>query len=142
MPSLIDIPRRFSTDKPEQLRMELERLAQSLDVYTRQGLEMFAPRYTAIPSVNPTALVIGSVGRINLIDGDALRVQMPPPERKHFGKRCAVLRETTTGTVTLFGGSALIAGADRYQMASDIHWVEFLLDDGDWYPSRAGGAFQ
>lgn len=142
MPSAIDIPRSFSTEKPEQLRGELERLAQSLDVYTRQGLEMFAPRYTAIPAVNPTALVIGQIARVNLIDGDLLRVQMPPPDRKHFGKKCAVLRETTTGNVLLFGGRALVGGADRYQLANDIHFVEFLLDDGDWYPSRAGGALQ
>lgn len=142
MPSVLDLPRRFSVDKPEQLRTELERLAQSLDVYTRQGLELFAPRYTALPSLNPTALVIGRVARVNLVDGDYLRVQMPPPDRENFGKRCAVLRETLAGNVLIFGGPALIAGASRYQMTNDIHYVEFLLDNGNWYPSRAGGAIE
>lgn len=142
MPSAIDIPQRFTTEDPARLKSELERMAQALDLFTRQGLELYAPRYTALPSINPTALVVGRVARVNLIDGDLLRLQMPPPDRKNFGKKCAILRETTTGNVLIFGGPALVGGADRYQLANDIHFVEFLLDDGDWYPSRAGGAFE
>lgn len=139
MPSTLDLPRRFSVDKPEQLRSELERLVQSLDVYTRQGTEMFAPRYTAIPGVNPTALSFGMVARVNLIDGDELYVRLPRPDLKNQGKRCAILRQTTAGLVRVVGGSALVGGESQYQMANDIHWVEFLLDDGAYYPSRAGG---
>lgn len=141
MPSAIDIPQRFTTDDPAQLKRELERMAQALDLFTRQGFEIYAPRYTALPTLNPTALVVGRVARVNLVDGDLLRMQMPPANRKDFGKKCAILRETTTGNCLLFGGAALVGGADRYQLANDIHFVEFLLDDGDWYPSRAGGGW-
>ncbi len=139
MPATIDIPRRFSTDDPKQLKSELERMAQALDVYTRGAPDLFAPRYIAIPQINPTNLVLGQVARANLIDGDLLNIQMPPPERKNFGKRCAILRVTATGTILLHGGPALIGGYSKYQMANDLHFVEFLLDDGNYYPSRAGG---
>jgi hypothetical protein len=139
MPAQVDIPKRFTTADPEALRRELERLAQSLDVYTRGLADLFTPRYTAIPQLNPRSLVLGMVARANLIDGDTLSIQMPPPDRKNFGKRCAILRETTTGLIRLHGGPALIGVESQYQLANDIHFVEFLLDDGAWYPSRAGG---
>lgn len=138
MPSQIAIPLRFDTSDPARLKADLERFAQSLDLYTRQGSELFVPRYLAIPQVNPTSLAFGYVARVNLIDGDTLNMQMPPAERKNFGKRCAILRETMPGIVRIQAGSALIGGASIYQMANDIHFVEFLLDDGNWYPTRPG----
>ena len=141
MPSLLDIPRRFSTDKPEALRSELERFAQAVDIFTRGAADVYAPRYLPIPGINPTALVFGMVGRVSLVDGDELFIQLPPPERKNFGKRCAVLRRTVTGLIRIVGGAALVGGVAQYQLANDIHWVEFLLDDGNYYPSRAGGGF-
>lgn len=141
MPALLDIPRRFTTDKPEQLRSELERFAQAVDLFTRGAADVYAPRYVAIPGINPAALSFGMIARVNLIDGDELFIQLPPPDRKNFGKRCAVLRTTTTGLVRIVGGAALVGGAAQYQLADDIHWVEFLLDDGNYYPSRAGGGF-
>jgi hypothetical protein len=138
MPAQVFIPNRFATDKPEALRTELERFAQSMDSYTRGAPELFAPRLTAFPAVNPTMLVLGQVVRVSLADGESLRLQLPPPDRKNFGKKCTLLRKTTTGLVRIFGGSALVGGQSVYQMANDIHFVEFLLDDGDYYPSRAG----
>ena len=100
------------------------------------------PAQVAIPQVNPSKLSFGMVARVNLVDGDTLNVQMPPPDRANFGKRCAVLRETTTGVVRLHGATATIGGASVYQMANDIHVVEFLLDDGDWYPTRPGSGIE
>ena len=138
MPAQLAIPLRFDVKDPEKLRSDLERLAQALDVWTRGASEIFAPRLTAIATVNPTSLSFGMVGRFNLIDGDEVNVQLPPPERKNFGKRCAMLRETMPGIIRIRAPDALIGGDDVYQMANDIHIVEFVLDDGDWYPTRAG----
>lgn len=138
MPAQVFIPSRFATDKPEALRMDLERFAQSMDTYTRGAPEQFAPRLTAFPAVNSTKLILGQVVRVSLADGESLRLQLPAPERKNFGKKCVLLRTTTAGLVRVFGGEALVGGVSVYQMANDIHFVEFLLDDGAYYPSRAG----
>ena len=141
MPALLDIPRRFTTENPEVLRKELDRFAQAVDLFTRSAAETYSPRYLAIPGINPTKLVFGMVGRVTLLDGDELFIQLPPPDRKNFGKRCAVLRTTSAGLVRIVGGQALVGGETQYQLANDLHWVEFLLDDGDYYPTRAGGGF-
>jgi hypothetical protein len=138
MPAQVFIPSRFATDQPATLRAELEQFAQSMDTYTRGALETFAPRLTAFPAVNATKLILGQVVRVSLADGESLNLQLPPPDRKNFGKKCALLRKTTTGLVRVFGGQALVGGVAVYQMANDIHFVEFLLDDGAYYPSRAG----
>lgn len=140
MPAQVFIPQRFTTDKPEPLRSELERFARSMDDYTRGAPELFAPRLTAFPALNPTALILGQVVRVTLPDGAALNLQLPPPDRKHYGKKCTVLRRTTTGLIRVYPTDALVGGVAIYQMANDVHFVDFLLDDGDWYPSRAGGA--
>jgi hypothetical protein len=138
MPAQVFIPNRFPTESPAALRTELERFAQSMDSYTRGAPELFAPRLAAFPAVNSTKLVLGQIVRVSLADGESLRLQLPPPERKNFGKKCTLLRTATTGLVQVFGGSALVGGQSVYQMANDIHFVEFLLDDGNYYPSRAG----
>ena len=138
MPAQVAIPLRFNVDDKAALRADLERLSQALDLYTRGAPELFAPRLTAIPAVNPTKLSFGMVARVNLVDGDELNIQMPPPDRPNFGKKCALLRQTTTGIARLHGAGATIGGLVVYQMANDIHFVEFLLDDGNWYPTRPG----
>ncbi len=144
MPAQVAIPLRFDTADPAKLRSDLERFAQALDVWTRGASELFNPRLIAVPLVNPSKLSFGMVARVNLTEDDVLHVQMPAPDRPNFGKRCAILRETTTGIVQLHPSGRIgdrtstIAGASRYQMANDIHFVEFLLDDGDWYPTRPG----
>lgn len=139
MPAQVFIPQRFTVGKPEVLRAELERLARSMDDYTRGAPELFAPRLIAFPALNPSALVLGQVVRVSLRDGDYLALQLPQPERKHYGKKCTLLRRTADGLIRVFGVAALVGGEATYQMANDVHFVEFLLDDGDWYPSRAGG---
>lgn len=140
MPAQVFIPTRFTTDKPELLRSELERLSRSLDDWTRGASELFAPRIVAFPSLNPTMLVLGQVVRVSLPDGAALNLQLPPPDRKHYGKKCTLLRRSATGLIRVYPTDALVGGVATYQMANDVHFVDFLLDDGDWYPSRAGGA--
>jgi hypothetical protein len=138
MPAQVFIPQRFPTERPEALRTELERFARSMDSYTRGATETFAPRLTAFPTVNTTKLILGQVVRVSLADGESLRLQLPPPARENFGKKCTLLRTATTGLIQVFGGEALVGGVAIYQMANDIHFVEFLLDDGAYYPSRAG----
>ncbi len=55
-----------------------------------------------------------------------------------IGKRCGVRRSSITGEVLIYAVGCLVAGAERYRLANDIHFVEFLFD-GNYFPSRAGG---
>jgi hypothetical protein len=132
------IPLHFTTDKPEALRSELERFARSMDAHTRAASEAFEPRLIAVPTLNPSMLVFGQTVRLSLRDGDSLDLHLPPPDSKHSGKKCTLLRRTATGLIRVHGGAALVAGESVYRMANEPHFVEFLLDDGAWYPSRAG----
>ena len=138
MPAAAAIPLRFPTDDAALLREALERFAQIMDQYTRDAPVSFVPRYQPIATINPPALVFGQVARVSLSDGDTLNMQLPFPSTKDYGKRCAVLRRTITGIVRIRAPGASIAGVTDYQMANDIHYLEFLLDDGAYFPTRPG----
>ena len=142
MPSAIDIPQRFTTDDPAQLKRELERMAQALDLFTRQALSQAGQLPIVDMGTDSLRLVYGRGVRIqSVLDGVAVEFTLPTPARQDIGKRCAVLRSSTTGIVTVVGVGALVGGFETYTMASDTHLVEFLLgNDLNFYPTRAGAA--
>lgn len=146
MPSPLNIPKKYSTDDAARLKDELERLAQEVDTYLRQ-LVNTSVQVPLLSQVNPSQLSFGQIARANVPDGYTLSVQLPPPHPANIGKRCGIRRASTTGEILVYpsgflapGRPCLVAGAERYRMANDIHFVEFLFD-GDYYPSRAGGGF-
>lgn len=136
MPSPLQIPKTFSAD-PETQRRELERTTQEIDRYLRDSV-LSAGQLGAIKQLNPVALSFGFIARVNVADGDTLILKLPRANALNIGKRCTVRRGSTTGEVLIYAVDCLVGGAERYRMANDIHFVEFLFD-GDYYPSRAGG---
>jgi hypothetical protein len=140
MPSKRDIPQRFTTENPVALKSELERLAQALDIYTRQldGLVKQTPTKDIDSS---RSLAYGRAVRVpGRLTGTYLELTLPPPAREDIGKRCAVLRSGLDGTITVVGVGALVGGYSTYTMTNDAHFVEFFLgNDLNFYPSHAGG---
>lgn len=139
MPSPINIPKKYSTDDAARLKDELERMAQEIDAYLRQ-LVNTTVQVPKLSQLNPPFLVFGGVVRANVPDGYTLNLQLPRSHPSNVGKRCGILRGSTTGEIMIHPVDCLVAGEVRYRMANDIHFVEFLFD-GDYYPSRAGGGF-
>ncbi len=78
------------------------------------------------------------MARVDVPDGSTLVMQLPQPNPAMIGKRCGVRRSSVTGEVLIYAVGCLVAGAERYRLANDIHFVEFLFD-GNYFPSRAGG---
>lgn len=134
MPSPLNIPQRFSAEEP--LKGELERQAQEIDKYLRGLADTTAPVPT-LGGINQPLMAFGRLTRVNVLDGETLALQLPLPDPANFGKRCGLLRTSTTGQILVYAVGCLVAGAERYRMANDIHVVEFTLA-GDYYPSRAG----
>ncbi len=134
MPSPLNIPKTFTTDDALRLKSELERLSQEIDLYLR-GLTA-----TNIPlsQLNSPMLAFDQVARVNVTDGSALVLKLPRPDPKNIGRKCGIRRSSTTGEVLIYAVGCLVGGAERYRMANDVHFVEFLFD-GDYFPSRAGG---
>jgi hypothetical protein len=137
MPSPVNLPKTFATDDPKKLKTELERLSQELDKYVR-GLSDTVQFVPAVVGPNPTSLAFGQIAQVNVTDGSTLVMKLPRPDPTKVGKRCGVRRASTTGEVLIYAVGCLVGGAERYRMANDIHYVEFLYD-GDYYPSKPGG---
>jgi hypothetical protein len=138
MPAPLNLPKTFPTDDPARLKDTLERFAQELDKFIRQLPQAYAPILSG-STPNPSVLKFGEVARVSIQDGDSVSLQLPKPDKVNNGKRCAIRRATITGEILVIPvGGALVGGAASYRLANDVHFVEFLLDDGDFYPSRAG----
>lgn len=138
MPSPLNIPKTFSTE-PAALKRELERQSQELDRYLREQANstVYVP---ALSLVNPGFLAFGQMARVDVPDGLTLVMQLPQPNPAMIGKRCGVRRSSITGEVLIYAVGCLVSGQERYRLANDIHFVEFLFD-GNYFPSRAGGGF-
>lgn len=137
MASPLAIPQRFTTDDATKLKEELERMSQELDRYLRSLVDTTV----AVPALtrqNQQFLAFGQVVRVDVADGATLNLQLPRPDPKNIGKKCGIRRASTTGEVLIYAVDCLVSGAERYRLANDIHFVEFLFD-GDYFPSRAGG---
>lgn len=139
MPSPLNIPKTYSTADAVRLKSELERMAQEVDKYLRSLRDTTVP-VPGLSVINPPLLSFGNVARVNVPDGFVMNMQLPPPNVANLGKRCGLLRGSTTGEVLVYAVNCLVGGNSIYRMASDIHFVEFLFD-GDYYPTRAGGGF-
>lgn len=139
MPSPLNIPKTYTPADAALLKLQLERMAQEVDAYLR-GLVDTTISVPHLSRLNPPALYFGEIVRVDVQDGYTLSMQLPRPDIKNVGKRCGVRRSSTTGEVLIYAVDSYVAGASRYRMANDIHFVEFLFD-GTWFPSRAGGGF-
>jgi hypothetical protein len=136
MPSPLNIPKTFTTDDAIRLKTELERQSQEIDRYLRDTSDASQP-VPLLSLVNPAYLTFGQVARVDVPDGFTLKMQLPRPDPAFIGKRCGVRRSSMTGEVLIYAVGCLVGGYERYRMANDIHFVEFMLD-GDFYPSRYG----
>ena len=137
MASPLNIPKTFTTADVVALKGELERMSQELDRYLRSLVDTTV----AVPVAtkpNQAFLAFGQVVRVDVTDGSTLSMQLPRPDPAQIGKKCAVRRSSTTGEVLVYAVGCLVGGAERYRLANDIHFVEFLFD-GDYFPSRSGG---
>lgn len=137
MPSPLVLPQTFTTDDLVRLKSELERLTKEIDRYTRELAGDFLP-VPALSLLNPSSLAFGQIARVNIPDGATHVMKLPRPNPANIGKRCGVRRGSTTGEILIYAVDCLVGGFERYRMANDVHFVEFLFD-GDFYPSRAGG---
>lgn len=140
MPSAIDIPQRFTTDDPAQLKRELERMAQALDLFTRQLPALIGQMSIVDMNAESLKLSYGRAVRVqSVLDGSGVEFTLPTPRAADVGKRCALLRSSATGIVTVVGVGATVGGNDTYTLTSDAHFVDFLLgNDLNFYPSRPG----
>ena len=134
MPSPLQIPKTFTADGA--LKSELERTTHEIDRYLRDAAAT-AQQVQMGARTNSGPIAFGFVTRVSLNDGDSLSLQLPRPDPANIGKRCGVRRDSAAGEVLIYAVDCLVAGAERYRMANDIHFVEFLFD-GDYFPSRAG----
>ena len=136
MPSRLAIPQKFTTGDTTALKRELERLAQEIDTYLRQLVQLVQPIPT-VSKINGAPLAFGTILPVVVPDGATLSVQLPPPDPAQIGRKCGLLRIETTGEVLVYSVGCLVGGAVRYRLANDIHLVEFTYV-GDYFPSRFG----
>ncbi len=144
MGAATDIPLRYPTDDLGELKELLERFAQSMDIFTREAA-IGAKRFETVDLVpSRPLLAFDRITRVAFVaDGATVTIPLPPARKENIGRRCGCLRSSITGRIVISAPGSLVAGLGTYQMANDLHFVEFLLGpDLYYYPSRAGGYFE
>lgn len=136
------IPLAFHPEDPEQLKRELELLASTLAPYFsaltgRQNAAVVQKRFVNRPMNDPVA-AFGEVTRISLIDGQVLKVSLPPPNPANAGLLIGFSRETGTGHVYLSSPGCTVNGLTiaRLTSAPSFVLVEF---NGSNYVTSPGG---
>lgn len=137
--SQAEIPLSFRTHDPKMLREDLERQAATLRPYFgsltgKQSTAVVQKRFTFRP-VNDTKAVFGEICRVSLVEGQVLKIQLPPPDPANAGLLIGIQRKTSTGNVYLSSPGGLIGGFDIARLTSGVCFGIIEHDGEDYYPA-------
>jgi hypothetical protein len=137
--SVLNIPRSFDPNNAAKLKHDLERMATSLDEYTRKQSAK-TEQVLDISEVTANGPVVAEFGRMTRVapaDGYVVVARLPLPERVNGGKTLAIARLVTTGSVLIVPSGALINGMSRVLMVNSIS-VVYVVFDGQNYFTENG----
>lgn len=138
MAAQTSIPLAFTTDDPEALKRELERLAAALTTYfagiTGQPHAALVQRRLQLRPLNDRTAAFGYITPVSLSKStDVLPISLPPPDPKNTGLMLAVRRKSTLGTVKLSSPGCLINGFSSVELSGEVALTPIWFDDGNYY---------
>lgn len=139
MAARIDIPLTFPDGAPPPLKRDLERLARGVYEYAQAAPRLFAAR-PAPQAQTQAALAFDATVPFSLLDGDGVKVALPRPKTENGGRKCGLIRKSSTGVILVFALGCMIDGADRYRLSHAIGYTGFFFDGENYWSSRAGVA--
>ena len=139
-----EIPASFRTGDPKMLQEDLERMASTLRPYFsalsgRQSASVVQKRFVNRP-LNDTKAAFGEVCRVSLVEGQVLKIALPPPDPANAGLLIGIRRKTSAGNVFLSSPGCLIGGFDIAKLTNGVCFVLVEFDGEDYYPSPGGVA--
>lgn len=137
-----EIPASFRTDDPKMLREDLDRMATTLRPYFsslsgRQSASIVQKRFVNRP-INDTKAVFGEVCRPSLVEGQVLKITLPPPDPANAGLLIGIRRKTSTGQVYLSAPGCLVNGMTIARLTSAPSFVLIEFDGEDYYTTPGG----
>lgn len=142
MRSVAEIPLSFRTEDPKMLREDLERQATILRPYFgsltgAQHTAVVQKRFLNRP-INDAKAVFGEVCRVSLVEGQVLKIALPPPDPKNAGLLIGVRRKTSAGQAFLSAPGCLVSGFSVGKLTSAVCFVLIEFDGEDYYASPGG----
>lgn len=139
-----DIPLEYHPEDAKQLKRELERLASVLAPYFsaltgRQSAAVVQKRFVNRP-LNSDVAVFGEVSRFSLVDGQVVKLRLPPPNPANAGLLIGIRRATETGHVYLSSPGATVNGFDIARLTSAPSFVLVEFDGENYYTTPGGTA--
>jgi hypothetical protein len=138
------IPLAFHTDNPAALKRELEEMASVLAPYFSalsgaQHTSVVQKRFSNRP-INSTTAAFGEVCRISLVEGQVLKIALPPPDPRNAGLLIGIRRKTAEGQVFLSSPGCTVNGLDIAKLTSAPSFVLIEFDGEDYYTTPGGTA--
>lgn len=139
-----DIPLSFRTDDPRMLREDLERMASTLRPYFsamtgRQSASVVQKRFVNL-EINATKASFGFVCRVSLIDGQVLKIALPPPDPANAGLLIGIVRKTSGGQAFLSAPGCAVNGLAIARLTNAPSFVLCEFDGEDYYTTPGGTA--
>lgn len=139
-----DIPLAFHPDNPAELKRELERMAATLRPYFsaltgRQSSSVVQKRFVNRPINSPVA-AFGEVSRVSLVEGQILKISLPPPDIRNAGLLIGFRRSSSTGNVFLSSPGCTVNGLDIARLTNAICFVLVEFDGENYYTTPGGTA--
>jgi hypothetical protein len=138
-----EIPLSFPTDDPVRLRESLERMSATLRPYFsaltgKQNTAVVQKRFVNRP-LNDTKAAFGEVCRFSLVEGQIIKVSLPPPDPANAGLLIGVRRKTSFGQVFFSSPGCLIGGFTIGRLTSAAGSFTLIEFDGEDYYASPGG---
>lgn len=139
-----EIPLAFHTEDPIRLKQELESQAATLRPYFsaqtgRQSIAVVQKRFVNRP-LNDTKAAFGEVCRVSLVDGQVLKIALPPPDPANAGLLIGIRRKTAAGQVFLSSPGCTVNGLTIVRLTNAACFVLIEFDGEDYYTAPGGTA--
>lgn len=140
----VEIPLSFRTDDPRLLREDLSSMASTLRPYFSaltggQSAAVVQKRFQNL-AINSTKASFGFVCRISLVDGQVLKIALPPPDPANAGLLIGFSRKTSGGHVFLSSPGCTVNGLTIARLTSAPSFVLCEFDGEDYLTTPGGTA--
>ncbi len=139
-----DIPLAFHPENPEMFKREIETMAAILRPYFsaltgRQSATVVQKRFVNRP-INDDVAAFGEVSRFSLVDGQVVKLKLPPPDVRNAGLLIGIRRATAAGHVYMSSPGCTVNGETIARLTSAPSFVIVEFDGENYYTTPGGTA--
>lgn len=134
-----EIPTRYRTDKPAELRTDLERMAVGVIAWARALPSTTDSKPTVGKlTASGSTLGFGTIARVAPRDDQQIDLYLPRPDSTQGGRTLGIMRLTSGGAVQVIAPDSTVNGHAAIFLLGGAGLTTIAFDGADYFMSNGG----